>query len=295
MQVRDEQGGSFSRFGPPVPASPLIVSVPHAGQVYPAALLAASALRADALAALEDRLADRLAADLPGLGATLFVARHARAWIDLNRDEREIDPAMIAPTPRPGRLLVTARVRGGLGLVPRRIAGMGDIYRRRLSEAEVRARIVGDHAPWHEAIAGALAAAHARFGIACLLDLHSMPPLPGDPNGEPPPRIVIGDRNGQSCSGPIADRLRSLASEGCRHVALNRPYAGAYTLERHGRPAAGIHAVQVEIDRSLYLSAGLRSPGDGLAATQALVTKMAAGLRDLLAAAAAPPHALAAE
>ena len=171
------QLGPFDRLGPASPTTPLVVSVPHAGRDYPPALLANSLLPEPVLARLEDRFADRLVAGAAALGATVFIARRARAWIDLNRDERELDAAMIVPPPRPDRLIASVKVRGGLGLIPRRIGGSGEILRQRLRPADVEARISSDHRPWHATIAEALAAARARFGIALLLDLHSMPPI----------------------------------------------------------------------------------------------------------------------
>ena len=286
--------GPFDRLGPDLPANPLVISIPHAGRDYPPALLAMSLLPEPVLAALEDRLVDRLAANAPALGATLFVARRARAWIDLNRDERELDAAMIVPPPRADRLIASAKVRGGLGLIPRRVGGSGEILRRRLREGEVAARIATDHRPWHAAIAAALVAAHARFGVALLLDLHSMPPIAPAESGDPP-RIVIGDRHGRSCGWRFVERLReTLAAHGVP-VSRNAPYAGGHALDRHGKPGSGIHAVQVEIDRSLYLASDLRTPGAGMAETTGLVTRLASALLDELGSARTLPDALAAE
>lgn len=281
MHARPDDAGPFTRFGPVIPASPLVVSVPHAGRDYPPELIAASLLPVEALAALEDRLVDRLVAGLPALGVTGLVARRPRAWIDLNRDEREMDPAMIAPPPRPGRFLPSAKVRGGIGLIPRRVAGMGDILAGRMREDQVEARLAADHRPWHAAIDQALAAARARFGIALLIDLHSMPPLVAAP-GTQAPHIVIGDRHGRSCARAFVDRLRETASVPHIAVALNDPYAGGHTIERHGNPARDIHAVQIELDRSLYLAPDLRTLGPGLEDARRLVTRLAQAMLALL-------------
>jgi N-formylglutamate amidohydrolase len=275
--------GPFDRFGPLMPTTPLVIAIPHAGRDYPPALLDNSLLPEAMLAKLEDRFADRLAAGAPALGATLFIARRARAWIDLNRDERELDSAMIVPPPHSDRLIASVKVRGGLGLIPRRIGGSGEILRRRLPEADVAARIESDHRPWHAAIAAALAAARARFGIALLIDLHSMPPIePNEPDEAP--QIVIGDRHGRSCHPRFTERLTVEAAASGLSVSRNLPYAGGHTLDRHGRPKAGLHAVQIELDRSLYLAADLRAPGPGLMATAALVTRLAAAMLDELGA-----------
>ncbi|MET0271123.1 MAG: N-formylglutamate amidohydrolase [Sphingomonas sp.] len=279
METPPDSPAPFARLGPSVPRLPLVVSVPHAGRMYPEALLARTALPVATLAALEDRHVDALAAGLPALGVTTFVARTARAWIDLNRDEREIDPAMVTPCPRPATLIASAKVRGGLGLIPRRIAGAGEIASGRLRADEVAARIAQDHRPWHDAIAAALAAAHARFGVALLLDLHSMPSLaPGD--GIAPPRLVIGDRHGRSAATRFVTRMLDVARAQGQPAARNAPYAGGHTLDRHGRPESGIHAVQLEIDRALYLAEDGRAPGMGLPAACRLVEAIASALLD---------------
>jgi N-formylglutamate amidohydrolase len=268
----------------------VILSVPHAGRDYPAALIEAAAVPRARLETLEDRFADALIADAVAAGATAFVARRARAWIDLNRDERELDPAMIDASAPLVHTIGSARVRGGLGLIPRRVTGGGDIYRRRLSATEVEARIVGDHRPWHAALSETLAAARARFGIAVLLDCHSMPPVAR--TGDEPPRIVIGDRYGRSAASRLVDCVEASAGRaGLRH-ARNSPYAGGYALDRHGRPASAIHAIQIEIDRSLYLAHDLRAAGSGMPRIRAFLAGLFAALAEE---ALPPPPALAAE
>lgn len=276
---------SFVRIGPAIPARPVLLSVPHAGRDYPPAMLANATVARDRLEALEDRLADALIRDAVAGGATAFVAQAARAWLDLNRDERELDAGMVAPPPPAHRLIQSAKVRGGLGLVPRRIAGIGELWRTALPAAEIEARVAGHHMPYHAAIAAALAVARVRFGGAVLLDCHSMPPLVGE-TPAPAPRIVIGDRYGHSASGRLVERIVALAEGAGLPVARNAPYAGGHTLDRHGRPQRGIHAIQIEIDRTLYLAADRRSLGDGAAAMQALLAAMAEALTDELTGAA---------
>jgi len=276
--------------GPAHPASPVVLAVPHAGRNYPPDLLAASRLPRSKLEALEDRHADMLVTGAVEAGATALVAIHARAWIDLNRDEREIDPAMLdAPPLVP--LLASAKVRGGIGLVPRRIADGGEIWRRRLSQREVDRRILQDHRPWHRALAELLDRARARFGCAVLIDCHSMPPLPASSSGRPP-HVVMGDRFGRSAADRFGDRLCAVVETAGLKVARNTPYSGGHTLDRHGRPDSMIHALQVEIDRSLYLEPDLRRPSDGAATVIDLVRRIAAALADE---AISYPPALAAE
>lgn len=265
-------GSSFYRIGADVPASPVVISVPHAGRVYPPALRQALRVPAAALTALEDRHVDAVAMAARS-GETTLVQQLGRAWIDLNRGEDERDPQIdegAAATP-PVR---SAKLKSGLGLVPRR-TGAGELWRRRFTAGEVAARIEADYRPYHAAVAAALAAARARFGGAVLLDLHSMPSL-----GRIGPRVVIGDRFGQAAAARLVARVEAVAVAAGHRTAINTPYAGGHILHRHGRPADGIHAIQLELDRSLYLDARLDGTGPGLAATAALLRQMLAALAE---------------
>jgi N-formylglutamate amidohydrolase len=226
------------------------------------------------LEGLEDRFADLLIDDAVTQGAAAIVAHHARAWIDLNRDPREIDPGMVAPAPNSHKLIHSAKVRAGLGLLPRRLPGMGELWSRRLTSAELDQRLSETHEPYHRAVALQLARARAEFGRAVLIDCHSMPPLPRDRDGKRVD-IVIGDRFGRSAADPYVDAaMMTIAAHGL-HAARNLPYAGGYTLDRHGSPRRDIHAVQIELDRSLYLDENLEGVGVGLAACRRLLADIA--------------------
>jgi len=276
---------TFVRHGPAEPLSPVILSVPHAGRDYPEALRSAIRVPLAALRGLEDRHADAIA-----LAArreeTLFVATRARAWIDLNRAEHERDPRLDDGAWPHGAPLST-KVRSGLGLVPRRAGSAGDFWQRRLSADEVQQRIHADHRPWHAAIESALAAAHMRFGIAVLLDIHSMPPL-GNPATAA--RLVPGDRFGKAAAARFLGRIEGVARAHGVRTAANTPYSGGHILERHGNPRRGVHAIQLEFDRSLYLDSMLDQPGPGM-------DKAVRLLRDIIDAVAdeALPGAIAAE
>lgn len=250
---------SFSLFGDMPPASPVVLSVPHAGRQYPAALRMALRAPIACLAALEDRHVDAVA--LAALKAeTLLLQTAPRAWIDLNRAEHERDPLLDDGACR--RTSTSAKVRAGIGLVPRRTAAAGELWRRRLSGDEVAARIVADHRPYHEMLDGALKAARERFGCAVLLDVHSMPPIAGGRA-----RVVIGDRFGRAAGTRFVRRAEAAVADAGLIHQLNTPYAGGHILERHGHPAESIHAIQLEIDRALYLDRRLDAPGAGMAAT----------------------------
>jgi len=257
-----EAAKPFIRIGPERPVSPVILSVPHAGRDYGAGLLSASRLGKAALETLEDRLVDRLVWRATTNGSTAFIARAPRAEIDLNRDAREIDPALIAPPLASGGVVQSARTRGGLGLIPSRITGAGPIWRERIPRAELTRRIDQIHAPYHDALAAALDHARARFGEAVLLDCHSMPPR-ANSDGVRNAAIVFGDRHGTTIGADLLDAALAAARALGYRAACNAPYAGGYIVSRHGRPAEGIHAVQIEIDRSAYLDRDLRTPGPG--------------------------------
>lgn len=276
---------SFVRHGPLEPVTPVIVSVPHAGRDYPLALRSAIRVPLAALKGLEDRYADALALEARG-AETMFVAGRARAWIDLNRAEDERDPRLDDGAATSGRPL-SAKLRSGLGLVPRRVGTSGDIWRHRLSVDDVQMRIETDHRPYHAALAAALESARARFGIAVLIDVHSMPPL-GAP--ETVPRLVLGDRFGKSAAARFTSRIEGVARAHGIATAANAPYSGGHILERHTDPARGIHAIQLEFDRGLYLDAALDRPGPGLPAIGRLLRAIVDAVTD-----EALPTALAAE
>ena len=272
-----DRDAPFIRTGPETPTSPVVLSVPHAGRSYPPSLLRASRLPLDKIETLEDRLVDRLVWRAVANGCRAIIANSARAEIDLNRDEREIDPATIVPSPPAGSILPSARTKGGLGLIPSRIAGSGSIWLHRIGQDEVRRRVQEIHRPYHEALAQALEEARSRFGIAILLDCHSMPPRnmeAGDPG------LVLGDRHGTSIAPELVAAAISAAREAGFTVGRNNPYAGGHITAAHGRPSQGIHALQLEIDRSLYLDATLREPGPGFDRTARLIASVAGALAD---------------
>jgi len=256
----DQAAPPFYRIGPDRPVSPVILSVPHAGRAYSPALLSAARVPVDVLEALEDRLVDRLVWRAVAAGATAVVATAPRAEIDLNRDERELDPAMVAPPPPSAALMSTMRTRGGLGLVPARLAGAGGLWRGRMSRDELTRRVETIHRPYHAAIVSTLAAARRQFGAAVLLDCHSMPPRPA---GEATAGVVFGDRYGTTVGPQIMAAAVAAARTLGFSVGCNDPYAGGHVVERHGRPADGLHALQIEIDRTLYLDAALHEAGPG--------------------------------
>ena len=247
---------------------PVLIAVQHAGRDYPASMFEQMRSPGFAVLRLEDRYADRLGEAVARLtGAALLVARAPRAMIDLNRAEDEVDWEMLARgrADLPGNYAPGLRARSGLGLIPRRLPGLGELWKQRLAESELTERIELVHRPYHQCLAATLTELRERWGAALLIDLHSMPPL-GWRGGQPAPEFVLGDRFGASCHGALVASCFAYFGEQRRAAAHNRPYAGGHVLERHADPDRAIHALQLEIDRSSYLDARLDETGAGLAA-----------------------------
>lgn len=256
---------------------PILIAVPHAGRAYPRELAALMRNHAAASLRLEDRFADLVAeAVARETGAALLVAHAPRAMIDLNRAPDDVDWDMVAGGAPEARVRLAAgrRARSGLGLVPRRLPGLGELWKRRMTRDELTARVEQVHKPYHAALAGGLESLRDRWGAALLIDLHSMPPLGPKRGADAAPDFVIGDRFGASCDGSLSTAAFDHFAQAGHRVAHNRPYAGGYVLDRHATPARGLHALQVEICRSAYLDAQLHEPGPGLAS----VTRVLAGL-----------------
>lgn len=253
---------------------PVLIAVPHAGRAYPPSLLEQMRDPAGAGLKLEDRYVDLLARVIAHrTGAGLLLAHAPRAMIDLNRAPEEMDWDMLADAREGANGLRTARrARGGLGLVPRRLPGLGEIWKRRISQAELDARLDGIHAPYHAALAGELSQLKARWGAALLIDLHSMPPLGPKRGAHASADFVVGDRFGSSCDGALCAAAFDHFAAAGRRAAHNRPYAGGYGLDRHAAPARGFHGLQIEICRAAYLDDGLCEPGPGFDSVAELLT-----------------------
>jgi len=277
----------FTLFLPEPAPVPVLLAVPHAGRTYPAALSARMRQPELACLRLEDRLVDRLAAEVArDTGAALLVAHAPRALIDLNRTPDDVDWDMVAggAPARGPRMAAGSRAKSGLGLVPRRLPGMGELWRGRMTREELEARLDLVHRPYHAELAKALERLRDEWGAALLVDLHSMPPLGPKRGAEAAPDFVVGDRFGASCGAHLSAAALNHFAQSGRAAAHNRPYAGGYVLDRHGAPGRGVHALQVEVCRSAYLDARMSEPGPGLGAVarvlSGLVRRLAAELCD---------------
>lgn len=254
---------------------PVMISVPHAGRAYSAAMADRSRVPPERLMKLEDRYADRLIAGLLECGYPALVAHLPRAVIDLNRDPRDIDPKMIADIPRHLPIIQTAKQRAGLGLFPRSLPRYGGLWRGAMSWAEAEGRIKLGHEAYHQRLAEALNHCAAYHDQIILMDVHSMPPLATMQGDGKRADVVVGDLYGASASSRLSEIALNVVKAHGLVGALNQPYPGSYVLERHGRPLNGRHAIQLEISRDLYLDDSLAEPGEGMAAMQVLLVDMA--------------------
>jgi N-formylglutamate amidohydrolase len=251
-------------------ATPLVFASPHSGRLYPRDLMEASALGAHAIRRSEDAWVDALLEGAEDLGVHVLSARFARAYLDVNREPSELDAAMFEDEPPPFALSRTPRVAAGLGAIARVVAEGQEIYARKLSFSEASGRIETVHRPYHAALGALLHELRSTFGCVALVDWHSMPSAAArDLRRGRSADVVLGDRFGASC----APGLTSLAEAELRRlgyqVARNAPYAGGYTTELYGEPAAATHVLQVEINRALYLDEAQVRPSSGFARLRA--------------------------
>jgi N-formylglutamate amidohydrolase len=263
---------------PDGPLAPVVFSSPHSGALYPADFLAQARLDPLSLRRSEDAFVDELFAAATAHGAPLIRARFPRAYLDLNREPYELDPRMFE-----GRIPAFAntrslRVAGGLGTIPRIVGDSQEIYGARLPIADALKRIERLYKPYHRALRELLTRARRQFGAAILVDCHSMPSRGSPREDRPRADIVLGDRYGASCAPAVTDIVEAVLRELGFAVARNRPYAGGYITEHYGTPAAGVHAIQIEVNRSLYMDETAHAPLDGFAAVAADLSRVVAAV-----------------
>ncbi len=271
---------------------PVVFSSAHSGAVYPDEFLAASRLDAHRLRRSEDSFVDTLFAAAPTHGAPLICANFPRAWCDANREPWELDPAMFEDTLPDWVNVTSPRVAAGLGTVAKLVASGETIYRRRLRFAEAEARVAECWQPFHEGLAGLLDSTHRQFGAVLLIDCHSMPgnALPVKPGAD----FVLGDAYGTACSPIITAGAEQILRAMGYRVRRNDPYAGGFITRHYGRPGRAVHALQIEINRALYMDEDAMTPSAGFTCLAAQMTELVAGLVEL-AGTLFVPGALAAE
>ncbi|GAA4040056.1 N-formylglutamate amidohydrolase [Sphingomonas rosea] len=253
---------------------PVLLSVPHAGRIYPDWLVRLSRRGKDSLFPLEDPLVDRLVWRAQALGIACVVADAPRAGIDCNRAEDELDPAVVSLPPGMGH--DGWRVRAGLGLIPGRLGQAGELWRRRIGPAELEARLDSAWRPYHRLIAEQLATLQRAHAEVLLLDCHSMPWRAGQAE------LVLGDRHGASAGAFVSELARREAEAAGFRTAANDPYAGGHIVASHGKPAAGVHALQLEFDRRCYLDSAGKAPGPGFDRSARLIADIARAIGEAL-------------
>ncbi len=252
-EVRDELDPPFEVIEPKDWAGPVLFNSPHSGSVYPRAFLEASRLDLGALRRSEDSFVDDLILGVVAQGYPMIRAHFPRCFVDVNREPYELDPRMFE-----GRLPSFAntrsmRVAGGLGTVARVVGDAQEIYDQRIPVDDALGRIESLYKPYHRALRRLFSKMHRSFGAAVLVDCHSMPSTAGHKDERPRPEFVLGDRYGTSCAPVVAECVeRTLRGLGYS-VSRNKPYAGGFITEHYGNPSAGLHAIQLEINRALYM------------------------------------------
>lgn len=258
---------------PETQASPVIVASPHSGRYYPWDFTRTTVLDERTIRSSEDAFVDLLVADAPALGAPLLMAEYPRAYIDLNRSCDELDPAVIDGV---NRAPANPRVSSGLGVIPRVVANGRVIYRGKLTRPQAEARIAQVWHPYHARLDQLMQDTRAAFGQAILLDVHSMPHEALDNVARKPgqrrPDVVIGDRFGASSGNIIVERLEEAFAGTGLVVSRNTPFAGAFITQHYGHPSRGRHAIQIEIDRGLYMNEKLIRPNGNFRHVKAILT-----------------------
>jgi N-formylglutamate deformylase len=253
QQPQDEFDPPFEILEPAEGRSPVLFNSPHSGSVYPRAFLAASRLDLATLRRSEDSFVDELILGVVERGHPVMRAHFPRCFIDVNREPYELDPRMFE-----GRLPSFAntrsmRVAGGLGTVARVVGDAQEIYRQRLPVEDAIRRIDALYKPYHRALRRLFTRLHRDFGAAVLIDCHSMPSTSGNKDDRPRADIVLGDRYGTSCLALVAETIEATLRGQGYLVSRNKPYAGGFITEHYGNPAAGLHAIQLELNRALYM------------------------------------------
>ncbi|MEQ9039374.1 MAG: N-formylglutamate amidohydrolase [Silicimonas sp.] len=265
---------------PDIRTTSVVFASPHSGRDYPWNFVRRSVLDEKTLRSSEDAFVDRLFDTAPLHGAPLLTATAPRAWIDVNRSADELDPSLIEGVSKSAH---NPRVSSGLGVVPRVVANGRAIYRGKISLREAHARIDGIWKPWHDALDQLLKDSLVMFGEAILVDCHSMPHEAIESIGHSQgrrPDIVLGDRFGAAASSEIVDRIEAAFEAAGLRVARNAPFAGAYVTQHYGRPARGQHAVQIEIDRALYMNEQAIRPNNNFENFKAIIDEIVADIAD---------------
>lgn len=256
MSVKPEPSPSFDLKLPREQTMACVFASPHSGVDYPDSFLAASRLDRLTLRRSEDSFVDELFGAAPDLGAPLLRALFPRSYVDPNREPFELDPAMFEDELPPYVNAASPRVAAGLGTIARVVANGQEIYGRKLSFTDARDRIEACWRPYHDALASVIRATRRQFGACVLIDCHSMPSVGGPMErdaGRERVDFVLGDCFASSCAAHVVERVECILTDMGYAVARNTPYSGGFVTQHYGRPGDGIHALQIEVNRGLYM------------------------------------------
>ncbi|HEY9010166.1 MAG TPA: N-formylglutamate amidohydrolase [Devosia sp.] len=268
---------AFETIRPRRLTAPLVFNSAHSGRDYPERFLKMTRLDHLSIRQSEDAYVDELFARAPHLGTPLLRAHFPRAYLDVNREPWELDPQMFVEPLSERFNTNSPRVAAGLGTLAKVVAENKPIYRERLTLEDARMRIEGIYQPYHATMQKLLTEVHAVFGVAVLIDCHSMPRLArsGDRLA---PDIVLGDRYGTTCAGALIDLAEMVFAGAGLRVARNRPYAGGFCTRTYGRPQHGVHALQIEVSRHLYMNEVTLEKTDNFGAMRQLIERLVIAL-----------------
>jgi N-formylglutamate amidohydrolase len=265
---------------------PAVFASPHSGNDYPAEFVAQSRLRFPVLRRSEDSFVDELFAAAPQHGAPLLRALFPRAFVDPNREAFELDPTMFEDELPAYVNTASPRIAAGLGTIAKVVSNGEDIYARRLNFVEAKRRIESYYQPYHDALRELLTATRARFGACLLVDCHSMPSIGGPMErdaGRSRVDFVLGDCHARACAAGVIDRAEAVLRALGYTVARNAPYSGGFVTQHYGRPAEGVHALQIEVNRALYMDETAIARGPGFATLAARLETLIGALVDIAA------------
>jgi N-formylglutamate amidohydrolase len=269
---------AFEVVAPPSQRLPIVFNSPHSGCCYPDRFLAASRLDQRAIRRSEDSYVDELVEAAAAAGCPLLKANFPRAWLDVNREPYELDPKMFAGNLPTYANVRSVRVAGGLGTIARIVSESEEIYARPLEVAEALARIDAVYKPYHRSLRQLVLDTRAEFGLAVLLDCHSMPSAVRGMHGRLRPDVVLGDRYGTSCAPELTDLVAQILARLGYSVSRNKPYAGGFITEHYGQPQRGLHAMQIEFNRSIYMDERTMTKGPRFQVLRADLGRMVTAL-----------------
>jgi len=274
-------GNPFKVTMPQQWTSSVVYASPHSGRAYPRALMRRTVLDATTIRSSEDAFVDQLVGAAPRFGSPLLCALAPRAYVDLNRAVDELDPALIEQIPKASH---NPRIASGLGVIPRVVSNGRSIYSGKISAKDAQTRLETVWKPYHDQLQTLLRDCRHQFGQAILVDMHSMPHEAIDALGRSArrrPEVVLGDRFGAAAHADIVDQIEAAFQNAGLRVARNSPFAGAYITQAYGRPSRHQHAVQIEIDRALYMNEDTITPSDDFSAFKEMITGVLATVSEI--------------